>query len=81
MCVSNEQLKSHCFLLQGITDLVIRYRKGVKGHLKSVLYKILRTYLSHENYFAGGPYDKCVSKLKEEMKDGDIKEVLSVRRR
>ena len=52
----------------------------MKGHLKSVLYKILRTYLNHENYFAGGPYDKCVSKLKEEMKDGDIKEVLLVRK-
>lgn len=51
----------------------------MKGHLKSVLYKILRTYLSHENYFSGGPYDKCVSKLKEKMKDEDIKEVLSVR--
>ena len=52
----------------------------MKGHLKSVLYKILRTYLSHENYFSGGPYDKCVSKLKEKMKDEDIKEVLSVRK-
>lgn len=77
--IENKQERDAFYMqTQGITDLVIRYRKGVKGHTKSVLYKILRTYLSHEKYFAGGPYDKCVSKLKEELKGDDITQVLSV---
>ena len=51
--------------VQGIVQLVQRYRNGIKGHMKTVIQRLLKQYLSVENLFQQGNYDKSINNLRE----------------
>uniref|UniRef100_A0A914WMT1 Acetyl-CoA carboxylase n=1 Tax=Plectus sambesii TaxID=2011161 RepID=A0A914WMT1_9BILA len=57
---------------QGILQLVQRYRSGTRGHMKLVVEELLRLYLKYELYFQVHQYDKCVSLMREQVKDASL---------
>jgi acetyl-CoA carboxylase/biotin carboxylase 1 len=63
--------------VQGIVQLVQRYRNGIKGHMKSVIQNLLRQYLAVENLFQHSNFDKSINNLREIHKD-NMQEVLNV---
>lgn len=63
--------------VQGVVQLVQRYRNGIKGHMKSVIQDLLKQYLAVENLFQHTSYDKCITHLRELHKD-NMQEVLNV---
>jgi acetyl-CoA carboxylase/biotin carboxylase 1 len=63
--------------VQGIVQLVQRYRNGIKGHMKSVIQNLLKEYLAVETLFQHTNYDKCINYLRELHKD-NMQEVLNV---
>ena len=54
--------------VQSLVQLVQRYRNGIKGHMKSVITDLIRTYLSIETLFQHGQYDKCLTQLRDKHK-------------
>jgi acetyl-CoA carboxylase/biotin carboxylase 1 len=64
--------------VQGLVQLVQRYRNGIKGHMKSVIQNLLQHYLLVESQFQAGNYDKCINTLRDVHKD-NMSEVLKVR--
>ena len=64
-------------IVQGIVQLVQRYRNGIKGHMKSVIQNLLKQYLADESHFQQGSYDKCINNLREIHKD-NMQKVLQV---
>ncbi|KAL1117895.1 hypothetical protein AAG570_004208 [Ranatra chinensis] len=54
---------------QAIVQLVQRYRNGIRGRMKSVVHELLRQYYDVESQFQQGHYDKCVTSIKEKLKD------------
>lgn len=63
--------------VQGIVQLVQRYRNGIKGHMKSVIQDLLKQYLAVESLFQHTSYDKCINNLRELHKE-NMQEVLNV---
>ncbi|CAM1302616.1 Uncharacterised protein r2_g1260 [Pycnogonum litorale] len=55
--------------VQGMVQLVQRYRNGVRGRMKTVIQELLRKYLEVETQFQVGHYDKCVSVLRDRHRD------------
>jgi acetyl-CoA carboxylase / biotin carboxylase 1 len=64
-------------IVQGIVQLVQRYRNGIKGHMKTVIQDLIKQYLDIESLFQQGSFDKCVNKLREIHKD-NVQQVLDI---
>ena len=54
--------------IQSLTNLIQRYRNGIKGHMKTVITDLIRNYLNIETLFQYGPYDKCLTQLRDKHK-------------
>ncbi len=55
--------------VQGVVQLVQRYRNGIKGHMKSVIQFLLNEYIQVESLFQSGNYDKNINHLRDVNKD------------
>ena len=54
--------------VQSLVQLVLRYRNGIKGHMKTVITDLIRNYLNMETLFQYGQYDKCLTQLRDKHK-------------
>ena len=54
--------------VRSLVQLVKRYRNGMKGHMKTVITDLIRSYLNIETLFQYGPYDKCLTQLRDRHK-------------
>lgn len=54
--------------IQSLVQLIQRYRNGIKGHTKAVITDLIRNYLNIETLFQYGPYDKCLTQLRDKHK-------------
>ena len=54
--------------VQSLVQLVQRYRNGIKGHMKTVITDLIKTYLNIETLFQHGQYDKCLTLLRDKHK-------------
>ncbi|XP_064627568.1 acetyl-CoA carboxylase-like isoform X4 [Lineus longissimus] len=62
--------------MQGVVQLVQRYRNGIRGHMKTVVQEFLKVYMKVETQFQNGHYDKCVAALRLKHKE-DMQSVVS----
>ncbi|XP_067945833.1 acetyl-CoA carboxylase-like [Watersipora subatra] len=54
---------------QSITDLIKRYRNGVRGYMKYIVRELLAQYLEVEERFQNGHFDKCVEAIRRDFTD------------
>ena len=45
--------------------IVLRYRGGIRGHIKLVVQDMLKQYLRVERQFQHASYDKCVAQMRD----------------
>uniref|UniRef100_A0A665XD13 acetyl-CoA carboxylase n=1 Tax=Echeneis naucrates TaxID=173247 RepID=A0A665XD13_ECHNA len=50
------------------TTVLLRYRSGIRGYMKTVVLDLLKHYLQVETQFQQAHYDKCVINLREQHK-------------